>query len=80
MNNPPPLAAKIAARVEDIREAKGIKQAYVLASVPMSRETFSRIKRGERDLRTVEIFSIAGALRVSPVELIRPFLNDEAAA
>lgn len=80
MSTAPALPAQIAERIEELRKARGIKQSYVLASVPMSRETFSRIRKGDRDFRTIEILSMAGALRLPVVEVIRPFIDEGDAA
>jgi transcriptional regulator with XRE-family HTH domain len=75
------LAEVVGKRVKALRERHGWDQSELsqrLATVGLeyAQPTISRIERGERELSTTELFSFAGVLHVSPLELVTPAEDD----
>lgn len=63
-------AAELGQAIASAREAAGLTQGDVAASIEVDQPTFSRIERGERGVSAAELHLIAGAVGVITESLL----------
>ena len=58
-------------RLRQLRKAAGLSQEALADAAGLDRTYVSSCERGHRNISIVNIFRLAGALRVEPEELVR---------
>lgn len=64
------VSRKIGENVRRIREKRGITQEHLAFEAGLNRAYIGYIERGERNPSTETLVKIAGALKISPKDLI----------
>ena len=62
----------IGEKIKKIREAKGLSQKEVAATVGMDQSQYSKIEKGKTDPTTTTLQKISGAIGVSLAEIFAP--------
>lgn len=63
---------KIGETIRNIRESKKISQYAVAYAIDMSQAAYSKIERGETEIKARHLYLIAGVLEISVYELLPP--------
>lgn len=69
---------RIGELIRDIRETKKISQYAVAYSMGISQAAYSKIERGETEIKLSHLYLIAGILEVSIYDLLPPSLASSA--
>ncbi len=65
---------RIAENIRNIREAKKISQYAIAYAMEISQAAYSKIERGETEIKATHLYLIAGALKISVYDLLPPTL------
>lgn len=65
---------EIGETIREIRESKKISQYAMAYAIDISQAAYSKIERGETELKTRHLYLIAGVLKISIYELLPPSL------
>lgn len=68
----------IGKKIREIRERKKISQYAVAYAIDMSQAAYSKIERGETEVKVSHLYSIAACLDVSVYELLPPSMASHA--
>jgi transcriptional regulator with XRE-family HTH domain len=67
---PKQIKANFGSRLREIRQAKGLSQGGLALACGLDRTYIGGVERGERNISLLNIYRIAGALNVSPKDLL----------
>lgn len=66
-----PIIKKIAKRIKELRQSKGLKQRDVAHGADMDTENFRKYEKGTQDMRVSTLARIAESLEVDITELLK---------
>jgi transcriptional regulator with XRE-family HTH domain len=66
----------IAQRIREIREQKKISQYAIAYSIGMSQAAYSKIERGETEIKVAHLYQIAAVLKIRIYDLLPPTIEN----
>lgn len=67
----------VESKIRKVREEQKISQFAIAYAVGISQPAYSKIERGETEIKVSQIYKIAGFLNVSVYELLPPSVTSE---